>query len=179
MGRWIMILKLIYGFMAQAYGQEIYPSHSKHQLQLIVSHTQIHSRLDASGDRKWQSLPSWGLNYNFQLSNKWKIGFHNDIIVEDFQVASIGRNESEVLDRRYPIASALVFSRKLGRHFQLLLGLGGEFAESQSFLLLRGGVEYGYHFNENWELITNLTNDFKWNAYNSWAIGLGVTRMIQ
>ena len=175
-GKWTIVLGLIYGLIVPTFAQEYNQSHKKHQIQLVLSHTQIHSGLDESGDRKWQSLPSWGLNYNFQLREKWKIGLHNDIIVEDFQVASIGRNESEVLDRRYPIASSVVVSRELGNHFQLLLGLGGEFAQGQSFFLMRGGIEYGRHFNENWELIANLTNDFKWEAYNSWAIGLGISR---
>lgn len=152
-------------------------NHFKHQVQLILSHTQIHSALDQGGNPKWQSLPSWGLNYNYRLAEKWKIGLHSDIIVEDFQVKSLGRSGApEVLDRRFPIASAVVISKKLSDHFQLLLGLGGEFAKSQSFFLMRGGVEYGYHFHKNWELIANITNDFKWDAYNSWALGLGVTR---
>lgn len=157
--------------------QEPPAQHKKHQLQVLISHTQIHSGLDLEGNRKWQSLPSWGLNYNFQVADTWKIGLHSDIVVEDFQVAGMGRNEADVLDRSYPIASALVASRKLADHFQLLIGIGGEFAPGQRFLLFRGGIEYGYYLDENWELIGNVTNDFKWEAYNSWAIGMGISRL--
>ncbi len=178
MKKWILIISLLALVIPLSSAQEYSEGEKEHQIQLIVSHTQIHSALNREGYRKWQSLPSWGLNYNFRFSKKWKIGLHNDIIVEDFQVESLGRNEVEILDRRYPIASAAVISRKLSDHFQVLLGLGGEFAESQSFFLLRGGIEYSYQFHEKWELIGNITNDLKWNAYNSWALGLGISRSL-
>jgi len=171
----VLVLALL--FSCTLVAQQPSARHKNHQLQVLISHTQIHSALDLEGNRKWQSLPSWGLNYNFQVADKWKIGLHQDIVVEDFQVATLGRNEAEVLDRRYPLASALVVSRTLADHFQLLMGIGGEFAPGQHFLLFRGGIEYGYYLDDNWELIGNVTNDFKWEAYNSWAIGMGVSRL--
>ena len=152
----VLVLALL--FSCTLVAQQPSARHKNHQLQVLISHTQIHSALDLEGNRKWQSLPSWGLNYNFQ-------------------VATLGRNEAEVLDRRYPLASALVVSRTLADHFQLLMGIGGEFAPGQHFLLFRGGIEYGYYLDDNWELIGNVTNDFKWEAYNSWAIGMGVSRL--
>lgn len=166
------------GFSTSVLAQTQEHTPTRHQVQLILSHTQLHTAVDTEGNRKIKSLPSWGINYNYQVAPRWKVGLHSDLIVEDFQVESYNRSETEVLDRDYPLAVAAVVSRQLGKHFQAMLGAGGEFASGENFFLFRAGLEYGYHFHENWELMANVTNDFKINAYNSWAIGIGVTRFL-
>ena len=157
--------------------QEEHEFHPHHSLGLIISHTQISQGIQEDGKRKWLSLPSWGINYNYVFHSKWAIGLHNDIIVEDFVVESASR-ETEALERSYPIASAVVVSFKPGKHFSFLLGSGGEFAENHNFFLLRAGFEYGLHINNRLELVANLVNDLKIKAYNSWAIGLGVVYIL-
>jgi len=147
----------------------------KHSLAIIISHTQINEGRDESGNKQWLSLPSWGVNYNYSLSKKWLVGIHTDIVVEDFAVESPTRS-SEVIERSYPIASALVGSYKLNS-FNFMLGSGVEIAKEEILFLLRAGVEYNVHINSNYELLANITNDLKFNAYNSWAIGLGIARM--
>ena len=54
------------------------------------------------------SLPSWGVNYNFKF-REFAIGWHNDIIVENFKVKS-NHEDDVILERSYPIASAIVVS---------------------------------------------------------------------
>ena len=103
-------------------------AHSKHAISLILSHTQINEGLDAAGKKQWLSLPSWGINYNYALSNTWSLGLHTDIIVEDFKVESVLRNQ-ETIERSYPVASAVVASYKLKKHFSFLIGTGAEFAK--------------------------------------------------
>lgn len=153
--------------------------HPHHTLGLMISHTQISEGVQSDGHRKWLSLPSWALNYNYKFSRKWAIGLHNDIVVEDFAVEEHLKSgdENTVLERSYPIASAVMASFKPGKHFSFLAGAGGEFAHTGNFFLIRIGAEYGYHINKNWELNANITNDLKINAYNSWAIGMGITRV--
>ncbi|MEO1012386.1 MAG: hypothetical protein AAFX53_13855 [Bacteroidota bacterium] len=148
----------------------------RHALALLISHTQISEGIQENGNRKWLSLPSWGINYNYHFHSKWAVGLHTDIIVEDFEVEPFSRSDDEVLERSYPIASAVMASFKPGKHFSYMAGLGGEFAREDSFFLVRVGLEYGLHLPNNWELLTNITNDLKLDAYNSWALGLGVAK---
>jgi hypothetical protein len=68
-------------------------------------------------------------------------------------------------------------SFKPGKHFSFLVGGGGEFANTANYLLIRLGADYEYHLNKNWELNANLTNDLKVNAYNSWSVGMGITKI--
>lgn len=70
-----------------------------------------------------------------------------------------------------------MLSYKPGKHFSYMLGSGGEFAHTGNLFLVRVGVEYGFHISKDWELNGNITNDLKINAYNSWALGMGVTKV--
>ncbi len=152
--------------------------HKHHMLTVIVGHTQVSQGLDATGDRKWLSLPSWAINYNYKFSPKWALGLHNDIVVETFEVEQHLKSGSvETIERSYPITTAAVASYKPGKNFSYMFGLGGEFAHTKNLFLIRVGVDYGYHFHKNWEVNVSLVNDLKVNAYNSFAFGLGVTRI--
>lgn len=171
---------LFFFSLLHAVSQEHHPKTFKphHSVGLFLSHTQISQGIQANGNRKWLSLPSWGINYNFKFNQKWAVGLHIDIVVEDFAVEQhLKSSNNDVLERSYPIASAVMFSYKPGASFSYLLGAGGEFAHSGNLFLVRIGVEYGYHISKKWELNINLTNDLKINAYNSWAIGVGIVRV--
>jgi hypothetical protein len=153
--------------------------HPHHMLGIVLSHTQISQGIQANGDRKWLALPSIGINYNYKFSPKWAIGLHNDIVTEDYAVEEHLRSGggNKVLERAFPVASAVVASFKPGKHFSYMLGTGGEFAHTGSFFLVRVGIEYGYHITDKWELNANLVNDIKINAYNSFAYGIGITKV--
>jgi len=173
----LIIALLLTSFYAKA--QDTSTNHSdnhlKHSLALVISHTQINEGRDKSGDKQWLSLPSWGINYNYRLTEKWLLGLHTDIVVEDFVVKSHSRS-NEFIERSYPVASAIVGSYKLDS-FHLMFGTGVEFEKEENLFLVRAGIEYNLHIIKNYELLANITNDFKFNAYNSWAIGLGIARM--
>ncbi|HRI19505.1 MAG TPA: hypothetical protein PLA68_01065 [Panacibacter sp.] len=153
--------------------------HPHHTLGIDISHTQITEGIGADGHKKWLSLPSWGLNYNYKFHPKWAIGLHNDIVAENFEVSEHLNTESEkALERSFPFASAAMVSFKPGHHFNYMLGPGGEFAKEGNLFLIRIGVEYECHISKGWELNAVITNDYKVNAYNSWSIGLGITKIL-
>ena len=163
----------------QEHGEEAV-FHPHHTFGLVISHTQVSEGVSEGGKRKWLSLPSWGLNYNYKFSPKWAIGLHTDIITESFKVDEhLNGSSNEVIERSSPVATALMASFKPGEHFIFLLGGGGEFAHAANYLLIRLGLEYEYHLNKNWELNANITNDLKVNAYNSWSVGMGITKIFQ
>ena len=74
------------------------------------------------------------------------------------------------------MASALVVGFKAGTHFTYQFGLGGEFAKEENFFLTRTGVEYGLELPNEWEFIANFIYDIKWNAYDSFVMGIGVSK---
>ncbi len=149
---------------------------SHHKFTLVMGHAHVSKGINIlSGDREWQALPAWGLDYDYVLNSKWAIGIHNDIIVESFEVES---NGGKVLKRTRPVASAILGTYKLSEHFAAQLGLGGEFATEENFALTRIGIEYGYELPRGYEISGVLNYDIKWNAYDTYLIGIGIAKTI-
>ena len=171
------LISILYStFSATIYSQKKESNNlhkSRHSIALVISHTQINEGFDEDGKKQWLSLPSWGINYNYIFSNRWSLGVHTDIIIEDFKVEKVTRN-GEIIERSYPIASAIVASYNFSENFNFLFGSGMEFAKESNYFLIRSGLEYGIHINQKLEFIANVINDYKFNAYNSWGIGAGL-----
>jgi hypothetical protein len=149
----------------------------RHAVQFLLSHTQIQEAVNNKNETSWLSVPSFEINYNYEINEKWAIGLHTDIVIEDFSVENYSE-DNQIIERSSPIAPAIVTSYKFCNHFSALLGLGGEFSKEESFMLSRIGIEYSYEFHKDWELVSNITNDLKLNAYNSFSIGIGVSRKL-
>lgn len=93
----------------------------KHSIAILLSHTQMAESI-GDGKKKWISIPSWGIDYNYELSEKWAVGLHNDIILENFIVE---HNDKTEIERSSPFASTVVVLYKLGNHISVMLGILG------------------------------------------------------
>ncbi len=151
-----------------------------HSLGLVIGHAQVFKGLDAAGNRKVLSLPSWGIDYTYMFKPKWGIGLHTDIIVETFEVEKHleSGGHDEVVERSRPIAPALVGIYKPGPHWGFHIGTGLEYAREATFFLTRAGAEYSAELRGGWEVFGSLNYDFKWNAYDTWTIGLGISKVL-
>jgi hypothetical protein len=164
------------GLMVQAqektHSEEAFEPH--HGIALLLSHTHT-AQGSEDGKKKWLALPSWAMDYNYFFSKKWGLGLHNDMILETFKVEDHNTNQ-EVIERTRPVACVAVVSFKPGKHFSFEFGAGGEFAKEGNYYLNRLGVEYALELPNRWEMISNLLWDLKWQAYNSFSIGVGVSK---
>ncbi|WP_433836502.1 hypothetical protein [Flavobacterium anhuiense] len=149
-----------------------------HQIGISINHVHVFEGRDDEGNRETLTLPAWGIDYTYQFHEKWAIGLHTDFIVEKFKVEKVyaSGDDQETVERSYPIAPALMGIYKPNEHWSFLLGFGGEFAKEEDFFLTRAGVEYGYELPKGWEIFGTASYDFKWNAYDSWGIGLGIAK---
>ena len=159
-------------FFGQEKEVEVFKKH--HTLGFMLSHTNVSQGVN-DGEKTWLSLPSFALDYNYVFSSKWSIGVHNDVIIEKFIVET---NNSTELERSTPIASVAVIGYKPWEHFTLEVGLGGEFAKEENLALTRLGLEYSLEMGKDWEFISNFVYDIKWNAYDSFSIGVGVAKSL-
>lgn len=166
----IVVLFFINNAFAQEQENENFKPH--HSLGFVVGHTNVSQGVE-NGDRKWLTLPSFALDYNYVFSPKWSIGLHNDLIIESFKIET---SDSEILERSSPFATAIVGGYKPSKHFTFQAGFGCEFAKEENFVLTRLGVEYGLEIHHGWEFIANVVYDIKWNAYDSYAIGMGISK---
>jgi hypothetical protein len=155
--------------MAQEEGEE-----NPHRITFLLSHTWINTV--APDGEKFGALPSFGLNYDYWFSEKFAIGLHNDFIAETFVIERLDGEAN--LERELPWAAVVVAIYKFENGLAPLVGAGVEIEKTESLPLLHVGLEYGKEFAEVWEVGANLTYDFKWDAYNSYAFGLSVSRKL-
>jgi len=162
--------------------------HKKHAVSLVISHTHIRSGVKNNTGDKWISLPSFGINYNYAFNEKWALGLHTDIIVEEFIVEDKSESGNEYyakneeveipgIERSHPIAPAVMLSYKPLEHLALLAGGGMEFSKEENFALVRFGVEFPFHIPNNWEIFGALTYDINIDAYDSLAFGFGIAKL--
>ncbi len=144
---------------------------SHHSISALLSHTMIKDGI-RDGKNEWIAFPSFAFDYNFVFSHKWKIGLHNDLIFEDFIV----KTDNKELERSEPISSVVVGGFKPGKQFTFESGLGYEFSKEDNLFLTRIGTEYSIELPKEWELIVNLVYDVKWDAYDSFSFGVGVSK---
>lgn len=172
----ILIFSLSFFYGTRSLAQTKEPFHPHHQFSLVLSHAHVFNGRDEEGNREVLLLPSWGIDYTYHFTRKWAIGLHTDFIIEKFAVQkNLARGEvKETIERSYPIAPAIMGIYKGNEHWSFLLGIGGEFAKEEDFLITRAGIEYGYELPKAWEVLGSLGYDFKWNAYDTWTIGIGI-----
>ncbi|MDH7461900.1 hypothetical protein QEG73_11450 [Chitinophagaceae bacterium 26-R-25] len=159
------------------YAQDKEPFKPKHSLGLNIGHEQSFSGVDENGKRKLVGLPYWGLDYNFQFARKFAIGLHTDFVTETFKVEkNLEAGEKEVVERSFPIAPAVMGFYKPTEHWSFGLGMGAEFEKEENYVLNRIAIEYGAEIRNGWEVFGVLQYDIRWNAYDTWTIGLGISK---
>lgn len=164
-----------------------------HVIGFSIGHTQIYSGVK-NGENQNLILPSSTLSYSYFFNHKWGIGLHNELIVEDFIVqgsdsdengglldsntfSTSTTNEQAVIERGRPIAVALIGIYRVHEHISLMAGGGREFSEHEDFWLVKFGVDFPWHFGNNWEVFGAISFDINIDAYNSLSYGIGVAKM--
>lgn len=98
------------------------------------------------------------------------------MMIETFAVAE---KEGKVIERSRPFASVATALFKPDKHLTYIVGMGGEFSKEENFALTRLGIESGWEMKNNWEFNISLLYDIKWNGYNSWLIGFGISKLLK
>ena len=144
-----------------------------HRLALGLGHTHV-SEGQVDGKTQWLAMPSWSLNYDYWVSEKWGIGLQNDLILQSFIIEN---HEEELIERSYPFALVPVALYKPGKHMTLIGGVGAEYAKGHTLTMTRLGFEYGFHLPKNWEVGAAMVWDGKWNYYNSWGLAFSISKI--
>jgi hypothetical protein len=166
-------------FLSTAQHEVAESNHSEHgmrgsnRLTLGLGHTHV-SEGKVDGKTQWLTMPSWSLNYDYWVSDKWAIGLQNDLILESFIIEN---NEEELIERAHPLTMVPVALYKAGKNLTLLGGVGVEIAKGHNLATTRLGFEYGFHLPKNWEVGAAMVWDGKWKYYNSWGLAFTVSRI--
>jgi hypothetical protein len=147
-----------------------------HRLSVMIGHSHLNKGIMENGKRGWTSNPSWAIDYDYWISDRWAIGLQNDIVVETFEVED---NNDEVIERTKPVTSLASLLFKPKEHILFIVGAGGEFAKEEDFFVTRLGIESGWEIKNNWEFGVGLAYDIKWNGYNAWSINVGISKFLK
>lgn len=160
---------------ANCIAQEKEKFRPEHSVGINIGHEHAFHGIDQNGETKTAVLPYWGVDYNFQFARKFALGLHVDVITESFEVEKHLEGDGEtVVERKMPVAPALMGFFKPGRHWSLGLGMGVELEQEENYVLNRAAVEYSAEISKGWEVFGVFQYDIRWKAYDTWTIGLGI-----
>lgn len=173
-----LTLVAVLAFYSVALGQENNESesHKKHSFTLSIGHTHVGEGIR---DQKKNNLilPSWGFNYDFHINERWAIGLHNDLIIEEFEVEIEDKDQVLITAKRTrPVSMAITGSYRLNKFLIVSAGAGREFAPEEDFTIFRLGLEPYFELPNNFEIVGTFAVDFRVDAYNAFNLGLGVAK---
>jgi hypothetical protein len=155
-------------------GHEVFRKH--HRISAMMAFSHIPSIVPGETEKKNLAIPTWGLNYDFWFHEKWAVGLHNDLIMQQYKVER--HNGEEETIRSFPIASKAVILFQPIPDLIFLTGYGKEFEPNETLDVITVGVEYGIPIRNHWEVNFNLIFDYNVNLYTSWLIGIGFSKHI-
>lgn len=166
--------------------EEHEPHHKHHALSGSINHTVIFSGIKNGETQTSVNVPSFGLNYTYFFNNKWGLGLHNDIILEDFLVKGesssdpVTRSTDEeivVIERGMPISMAIMGVYKPIQYLGIVAGAGMEFSQHEDYAVIRFGLEAPFHLPKSWEVYGSVTYDIMIDAYTSLTYGIGIAKL--
>lgn len=146
-----------------------------HKLSLVMANSLINNTV---GDNSNTILivPTFGFNYDYYFHNKWALGLHNDLLLQQYKVER--HHDNEELVRENPVAICGIISFKFHPRWALMSGYGVELEKHENISLFRIGLEYGIALRNNWELGFGIEYDYKIKAYSSMMIGAVFSKLL-
>ena len=146
-----------------------------HKLTLVTANSLINNIIDEYSN-SLSLVPVFGFNYDYFFHNRWGIGLHNDLVLQQYKVER--HDSSEELVRENPVAVCGIISFKPHHRWTIFGGYGVELEKNENISLFRFGLEYGIALRDNWELGFGIEYDYKIKAYSSMMIGVVFSKLL-
>lgn len=152
-------------------------AHGKHKLSLYTGFTHIPSAFyehetheESTG--KW--VPTIGFDYYYSLNHKWALGLIGDVELDQYYITT--SNEEE-LERNNVVVVSAVGKYKPTQRIGFLAGPGIEWEfkkhDTETFFVLKTGIEYEVAIENGWELTPMFGYDFK-EEYSAYSFGITI-----
>gem|GEM_PF-1484467 len=157
--------------------QEHEAGHGKHKISLYTGFTHIPSAFyehetHEQSTGKW--VPTIGVEYYYSLTRKWELGLVTDIELDEYYIQTDDHNE---LERNNVVILAAVGKFKPTHRIGIIAGPGIEWEfrnhATESFFVLKTGIEYEVAIEKGWELTPMFSYDFK-EEYSAYAFGVTI-----
>jgi hypothetical protein len=169
-----LMLSLSFSAMAQHASHE--PSLQEPAKEHDTKHFRIaaligHTFVPAGQSQEHLVIPSWGLDLEYWFNERWGIGLHNDLEIQEF---IIEQENDELLERDYPLVLTLDALYKPWKGLVFQVGAGYEIEKTEDFFLARVGIEYEFEIGNHWDVSPMFFYDYRFEANDTWSFGLGI-----
>ena len=168
---------LLFSFSASLMAQEHHvpapdPHHHRHPLRVAVL---MGHGVVPEVDGGVLFVPTWGWDVDYHLSDRWSLGWHSDIELENYLILNdIGE---EVLLKTPLVSTADVFYRI---NHNLILGIGPGLTVENGIWkpIVRIGIEGEVPMNDRWEWTPTVYMDQRMDGRQVWTLALGVAHYL-
>ncbi|MBD0403558.1 hypothetical protein [Flammeovirga sp. EKP202] len=149
----------------------------RHKVSVYMGYTYIPQAIPS---QEGLLVPTFGLDYVYQFSEKWSIGLINDIEIAQYMVevknsGSHGEHgHLETLDREYAYVGSLVIFYSPWESWKIGVGPGFEIEKNKNLFVGKFIFEKEFKLHDGWELSPNFQYDMKEKLYDTWTFGVSI-----
>ena len=169
----LICLFILFSTHVLAQETEVKEEFKPHKIALTFGLTHIPEAFEHGHLEKEVYVPTIGLDYFYQLNEKWNLGMALDL---ELGVYVVDINSDHLSRENAFLAVALAGYEILPR-WGIGLGPGIEFEKNKTLFILRAVTEYAFDLGNDWGLFPAFTYDFK-EKYSTWALSLGISKHI-
>jgi hypothetical protein len=138
--------------------QEVEKEESKrHKFAFVIGLTHIPEAFEEGHLEKAVYVPTIGLDYFYQLKEKWKLGYALDLELGSY-VVNFNRED---LSRKNAVVTAVLAGYEILPRWSILAGPGVEFEKNKTLFIFRAATEYEFELANDWGLFPSFNYDFK------------------
>lgn len=163
-GVYLFILMIVFSFQ-EVVSQE--HEEAKHRVAVVLGHSYV--SLD---NNEILSIPTFGLDYEYWLSNHWGVGVFSDVELITNEVSPTV--DGSVVEREYPVVLTLDVLWNPIEHVEFVVGPGVVIEKGEIEKILRLGVEYDLALGHHWDVAPNVFYDQKIEGGYALSIGIGI-----
>lgn len=138
----------------------------KNRVSLVVGHSYL-----ILEDKEVLAIPSFGLDYEYWISEKWGFGVFSDIELITNRIIS---SNDLLFERHYPIVLTFDAIWNPIEHFEFVVGPGIEFEKEEVSKLIRFGVEFDLPLKNHWDVAPTIIFDKKIEGDVILSFGIGI-----
>jgi len=142
-----------------------------HKIAFVIGLTHIPEAFVEDHLEKEVYVPTLGLDYFYQLNEKWKLGYALDLELGEY-VVDFNR---ENLSRENAIVTAALIGYEILPRWSILVGPGFEHEKNKNLFIFRASTEYEFELGNDWGLFPTFNYDFK-KEYSTWALSIGISK---
>ena len=164
-----ILISSTYNYAQEQHTTETRNKNPRHRTAFILGHSFI-----SSENKEILSVPTFGLDYEYWISEKWGIGFFSDLELISKEVSPTVNDVN--IEREYPLVATLDVLWSPIKHWEFVLGPGFISEKGEIEPLVRIGLERDLELGHHWDVPITLFYDKKFDGNYAISIGIGIAK---